>query len=133
MEGRRQQRPYLEELDKLLKSNLCIDTSRVFSVGFSFGAMFTNAIAQTHQDILRGVVVYATADYNIYFPTNTGKPLAYMGVHGKSDGTCPITSGRNSKDRFVKNNKCTVPSSVPEASSRTHVSLTTTSARATTL
>jgi poly(3-hydroxybutyrate) depolymerase len=112
---------FFEELTKLLKSNLCIDTSRVFSVGFSFGAMVTNALAQTHQDILRGVVVYATADFNIYFPTNTGKPLAYMGVHGTADGTCPFTSGRNSKDRFVKNNKCTVPSSVPEATSSTHV------------
>ena len=110
-----------EDLVALMKSNLCIDTSRVFSVGFSFGAMFTNSLAQTHQDILRGVVVYATADYNIYFPQNTGKPLAYMGVHGTDDKTCPFTSGRGSKDRFVKNNKCKVPSSVPEATSSTHV------------
>ena len=83
--------------------------------------MFTNSLAQTHQNILRGVVVYATADYNIYFPANTGKPLAYFGVHGTADGTCPVTSGRNSKDRFVKNNGCTVPASVPEATSSTHV------------
>jgi poly(3-hydroxybutyrate) depolymerase len=112
---------FFEELVKLVEANLCVDASRIFSVGFSFGAMFTNAIAQTHQDILRGVVVYATADYNIYFPPNTGKPLAYMGVHGTADGTCPIKSGRASKDRFVKNNGCTVPASVPEATSSTHV------------
>ena len=61
---------------KLFQSELCIDNSRIFSVGFSFGAMFTNALAQTHQSTLRGVVVYATADYNIYFPKNTGEPLA---------------------------------------------------------
>lgn len=108
---------FFDDLVKLLESDLCIDTSRVFSVGFSFGAMFTNSLAQTHQDVLRGVVVYATADYNIYFPANTGKPLAYMGVHGLKDPTCPIASGRSSRDRFVKNNKCTVPSSVPEAKS----------------
>jgi poly(3-hydroxybutyrate) depolymerase len=112
---------FFEDMVTLFTSNLCIDTSRIFSVGFSFGAMFTNSLAQTHQDILRGVVVYATADYNIYFPTNTGKPLAYFGVHGTADGTCPITSGRNSKNRFVTNNKCTVPASVPEATSSTHV------------
>jgi poly(3-hydroxybutyrate) depolymerase len=112
---------FFEDMVKLFRSELCIDNSRIFSVGFSFGAMFTNSLAQTHQDTLRGVVVYATADYNIYFPANTGKPLAYFGVHGTADGTCPITSGRNSKDRFVKNNKCTVPSSVPEATSSTHV------------
>jgi poly(3-hydroxybutyrate) depolymerase len=112
---------FVEDMVKLFESELCIDTSRVFSVGFSFGAMFTNAFAQTHQDTFRGVVVYATADYNIYFPTNNGKPLAYFGVHGTADGTCPFTSGKASKDRFVKNNGCTVPASVPEATSSTHV------------
>lgn len=112
---------FFEDMVKLVESELCIDTSRVFSVGFSFGAMFTNSLAQTHQDILRGVVVYATADYNIYFPTNTGKPLAYFGVHGTGDGTCPFKSGSASKERFVKNNGCKVPSSVPEATSSTHV------------
>ena len=112
---------FFEDMVKLLESNLCIDKSRIFSVGFSFGAMFTNALAQTHQDILRGVVVYATADYNIYFPANTGKPLAYFGVHGTADPVCPFTSGKASKDRFVKNNGCSVPASVPEATSSTHV------------
>lgn len=106
-----------DDLLKHLKTNLCLDTSRVFSVGFSFGAMFTNSLAQTHQDVLRGVVTYAAADYNIYFPANTGKPLAYMGVHGLKDPTCPISAGRSSRDRFVKNNACTQPSSVPEAKS----------------
>lgn len=106
-----------DDLVKLFKTNLCIDTSRIFSVGFSFGAMFTNSLAQTHQDVLRGVVTYAAADFNIYFPANTGKPLAYMGVHGLKDPTCPISAGRSSRDRFVKNNKCTVPATVPEAKS----------------
>jgi poly(3-hydroxybutyrate) depolymerase len=107
---------YFDDLYSKLASALCVDTSRVFSAGFSFGAMYTNSLAQTHQDVLRGVVVYAAADYNIYFPKNTGKPLAYMGVHGLKDPTCPIPSGRQSRDRFVENNGCTAPSTVPEAS-----------------
>lgn len=119
--GDNKDQTFVDDMIKLFESELCIDTSRIFSVGFSFGAMFTNALAQTHQDVLRGVVVYATADYNIYFPTNTGKPLAYFGVHGTADGTCPFSSGKTSKDRFVKNNGCTVPASVPEATSSTHV------------
>jgi poly(3-hydroxybutyrate) depolymerase len=106
---------FFDELNTHLASNLCVDKSRVFSVGFSFGAMYTNALAQTHQDMLRGVVVYATADYNIYFPENTGKPLAFMAVHGKDDPTCPISAGRRSRDRFVANNACAIPGSVPEA------------------
>lgn len=108
---------FFDDLVSLLESDLCVDKSRIFSVGFSFGAMFTNSLAQTHQDVLRGVVVYETADYNIYFPSNTGKPLGYMGVHGLKDPTCPIAAGRSSRDRFVKNNACTVPATVPEAKS----------------
>ena len=53
---------FFENIVKLLKSELCIDTSRVFSLGWSFGSMITNSLAQTHQDVLRGVVVYSTAD-----------------------------------------------------------------------
>lgn len=108
---------FFDDLVTLFESDLCVDKSRIFSVGFSFGAMFTNSLAQTHQDVLRGVVVYATADYNIYFPANTGKRLAFMGVHGLKDPTCPISAGRSSRDRFVKNNGCTVPATVPEAKS----------------
>jgi poly(3-hydroxybutyrate) depolymerase len=108
---------FFDDLNARLASNLCIDTSRIFSVGFSFGAMYTNALAQTHQDVLRGIVLYATADYNIYFPANTGEPLAFMAVHGRNDPTTPISSGRRSRDRFVANNGCTVPGNVPEASS----------------
>lgn len=108
---------FFDDLYATLASDLCIDTSRVFSVGFSFGAMYTNALAQTHQDALRGVVLYAAADYNIYFPDNTGEPLAFMGVHGLDDPTCPIESGRRSRDRFVENNGCTTPGTVPEAMS----------------
>jgi poly(3-hydroxybutyrate) depolymerase len=112
---------FFDDLVKLFGSELCVDKSRLFSVGFSFGAMFSNSLAQTHQDVLRGVVVYAAADVNIYFPANTGKPLAYMGVHGLKDPTCSIASGRSSRDRFVKNNGCTVPATVPEAKSGNHV------------
>lgn len=108
---------FFDDLVTLLESDLCVDESRIFSVGFSFGAMFTNSLAQTHQDVLRGVVLYAAADYNIYFPANTGKALAFMGVHGLKDPTCPIAAGRSSRDRFVKNNGCTVPATVPEAKS----------------
>jgi poly(3-hydroxybutyrate) depolymerase len=105
---------FFEDIVKLLNSELCIDTSRVFSLGWSFGSMITNSLAQTHQDVLRGVVVYSTADFNIYFPPNSGKPLAYMGVHGIWDNLCPLDSGRRSAKRFVTNNGCT-DETAPEA------------------
>ncbi len=113
---------YFDELLAHLKVELCIDESRVFSIGWSFGAMFTNALAQTHQDVLRGVAVFSTADFNIYFPENTGEPLAYMGVHGIYDDLTPYDSGQRSKQRFVDNNGCTGPNPPPENTGQgTHV------------
>ncbi|KAK7953778.1 Cellulose-binding family ii protein [Apiospora saccharicola] len=34
-------------------------------------------------------------------------PIAYLGIHGISDGTLNIAGGRSLRDRFVKNNGCT--------------------------
>ena len=96
---------FFGELLTLLEENYCIDTSRVFMTGFSFGAMVTNSMAQDFQDRIRAVAVYATADYNIYLPTNKGKPIAWMAVHGKKDGTCDYNRAKNSAlKRILKNN-----------------------------
>ena len=47
-----------DELLEYLKNELCIDTTRVFSTGFSYGAMFSNGLAWNHQKVLRAVAVY---------------------------------------------------------------------------
>ena len=73
----------------LIEENYCIDTSRVFVTGFSFGAMYTNSLSWDFQDRIRAIAVYATAAFNIYLPPKKNLPIAWMGVHGKSDGTCP--------------------------------------------
>ena len=96
---------FIDQLLTTLEENYCIDTSRVFMTGFSFGAMVTNSMAQDMQDRLRAVAVYATADYNIYLPKNKGLPIAWMAVHGKNDGTCQYNRARDSAlKRILKNN-----------------------------
>ena len=96
---------FIDQLLTTLEENYCIDTSRVFMTGFSFGAMVTNSIAQDMQDRLRAVAVYATADKNIYLPQNKGLPIAWMAVHGKNDGTCEYNLALTSAlPRILKNN-----------------------------
>ena len=96
---------FIKQLITTLDENYCIDTSRVFMVGFSVGAMAVNSMAQDMQDRLRAVAVLAGADYNIYMPTNKGKPVAWMGVHGKNDGSCDYNRAKNSMlPRILKNN-----------------------------
>jgi len=115
---------FFDDMLKLFKDTLCIDTNRVFSVGFSYGAMFTNSLAQNHQKQLRAVACHATSlGGGIYVPANTGLPLAWMGTVGMSDGRCPPSDGRACRDRFIKNNGNIVPATVPETKtgSKTHV------------
>jgi len=95
---------FFDEFLTYLNENLCVDTSRVFSVGFSFGAMFSNSLAQDFQHRLRGVVVFATMDQVIYLPKNKGLPIAWMGTVGMSDELCTPKLGRSARDRILKNN-----------------------------
>ena len=96
---------FIDQLITTINENYCVDTTRIFMTGFSFGAMVTNSMAQDMQHRLRAVAVYATADYNIYLPQNKGKPIAWMAVHGKKDGTCPYDRALTSAlPRILKNN-----------------------------
>ena len=95
---------FFDEFLTYLNENLCVDTSRVFSIGFSFGAMLSNALAQDFQHRLRGVVVFATMDQVIYMPKNKGLPIAWMGSIGTSDDLCTPKLGRSARDRILKNN-----------------------------
>lgn len=95
---------FFDEILTYLNENLCVDTSRVFSIGFSFGAMFSNALAQDFQHRLRGVVVFATMDQVIYMPKNKGLPIAWMGTVGMEDNLCTPKLGRSARDRILKNN-----------------------------
>ena len=93
-----------DELLADLEGNLCIDSSRVFSAGFSYGSMFTNGLSWNHQDVLRGVAVYETAERNIWLPEHTGKGIGWMGVLGFDDGLCTPEMGRNARDIILSHN-----------------------------
>ena len=95
---------FFDKLLTTMEENYCIDTSRVFVTGFSFGSMISNSLAQVFQHRVRAVVTYAVADFNIYMPTNAGKPIAWMDVHGTQDNTCPYNRLSSAITRILKNN-----------------------------
>lgn len=95
---------FFGELLTLMEDNYCIDTSRVFVTGFSFGSMYSNSLAQVFQHRVRAVVTYAVADWNIYIPQNAGKPIAWMDVHGTDDNLCSYNRLNSSITRILKNN-----------------------------
>ena len=91
-----------------VEENYCIDTSRVFITGFSYGAMFSYSLAQDYQERVRAAVTYAVADYNIWLPEGDAMkdlPIAWMNVHGVNDDRCDYSSAKNSAlPRILKRN-----------------------------
>ena len=118
--GGQEHHTMFEDILKLLKDTLCIDTARVFACGFSFGAMFTYSLSLNHQKQLRAVACYAPANYNIWLPTNTHEPIAYMQTTGMSDGTCPWDqNGRGGKYCAIthaQDNNCDNPTTISTSS-----------------
>jgi predicted esterase len=100
-----------DDLLALVTTNLCIDESRVFTTGFSFGAMMSYALSVGRATKLRAAVTMAAANYNFTQPTNNHTPIAYFGITGMSDGTCPwgdaSRGGKACVLQHVTDNGCT--------------------------
>ena len=82
-----------DDILAFVKENLCIDTTRVFATGFSYGGMMTYSLSATRQKDIRAAVGIAPANYNIYVGTKTHQPIAWMQTTGMSDTTCPWVNG----------------------------------------
>ncbi|MEU5262143.1 RICIN domain-containing protein [Amycolatopsis sp. NPDC021455] len=111
---------FIDDLLKQLEGALCVDTSQVFAGGFSYGAAMSYALACARPTVFRAVAVYSGA--NLSGCSGGTQPVAYIGMHGIGDNVLPISSGRQLRDQFVRNNGCT-PQNPPEPSpgSRTHI------------
>ncbi len=102
-----------------IQNDLCIDTTRIFATGFSYGAGMSYALACARADVFRGVVLYAGAQLSGCDGGNT--PIAYMHVHGVNDSVLNISQGRQLRDHFVTVNGCTPQNPTdPAGNSGTH-------------
>lgn len=111
-----------------VKENLCIDTTRVFATGFSFGGMITYSLSLNHQKDIRAAVGIAPANYNIFIPEKTHEPIAWMQTTGLGDTTCPWVNNdaqmRGAKYIGIEHgtdNGCMVPNDIPTWQSGAHV------------
>lgn len=111
-------------------TNLCIDESRVFTTGFSFGAMMSHALSIGRASKLRAAVTMAPANYNFTQPPSDGGQIAYFGITGMSDGTCPWVNNDGNKTggkycvlTHAEDNGCTIPGNITTAmvGSKKHV------------
>jgi poly(3-hydroxybutyrate) depolymerase len=103
-----------------VQTNLCIDKTRIFANGFSFGAGMSNALACARSNVFRGVALYSGAQLS---GCDGGTaPVAFFATHGLDDTVLGISLGRGVRDRFVRNNKCTAQNPPePARGSGTHI------------
>ena len=108
---------FTDDMVRLIENDLCVDTTQLFSIGFSYGGAMSYALACARATVFRAVVAIA-APGAISGCSGGTQPIAYMGIHGVSDN---IGAGRGLRDTFVRNNGCT-PQNAPEPApgSKTH-------------
>lgn len=94
---------FFDAMLQQLDDQNCVDRTRVFSAGHSFGAYMTLALGCYRADVLQGIAAVAGGP-----PMEACEPsgIAALLVHGKSDGIVPIDQGRRARDQLLERNSC---------------------------
>jgi polyhydroxybutyrate depolymerase len=88
-----------------LESNYCVDKSRVFSTGFSYGGIMSLTLACQMADVFRAIGVMSGTMFG-----GTGgcqnTPIPAWFTHGEADTTLPISGGESARDALIKRDGC---------------------------
>jgi len=110
----------VDNILSLVQGDLCVDTTQVFAMGWSFGGAMSYALACARPTVFRAVVVYSGAQLSGC--SGGTQPVAYFGIHGIHDSVLNISNGRSLRDTFVRNNGCTAQNPrEPAQGSLTHI------------
>ncbi len=103
-----------------LEAGFCIDKTRIFAMGFSYGAGMSYALACARPDVFRAVALYSGAELS---GCDGGtKPIAVFASHGIGDSVLDIGRGRALVHHFVQVNGLTLEEKPdPSPGSGTHV------------
>jgi polyhydroxybutyrate depolymerase len=95
---------FMRDLISGAGKDYCVDTQRVFAVGFSYGGMFSYAIGCELGGVFRAVAPMSGAIMSGC--KLSGKPVAMWASHGTNDSLVPIASGRQARDKILQQNHC---------------------------
>jgi poly(3-hydroxybutyrate) depolymerase len=102
---------FVDDMVKLIEDNYCVDTTHLFANGFSYGGGMTYAIACARAKVFRGAAIYEGA---VLSGCSGGTdPIALWQMAGLTDTTCTIDMATPMRDKFAKNNGCTIPAAEP--------------------
>jgi hypothetical protein len=99
---------FTDDMVKLIEDNYCVDTTHLFTTGFSYGGGMSYEIACSRGKVFRGAVIYEGAQLSGCDGGND--PVALWQTVGLEDTTCTMAMATPIRDKFVKNNGCTVQS-----------------------
>jgi poly(3-hydroxybutyrate) depolymerase len=89
-----------------MRSNYCVDNKRIFSVGFSYGAIMSNTVGCQMGDVFRAIAPMSGSGPLAFGGASCKGPVAAWMSHGQSDTTVPFASGQASRDHWVMANGC---------------------------
>jgi len=111
---------FTDDMVKLIEDNYCVDTTHIISTGFSYGGGMSYEIACARAKVFRAVAIFEGAQLSGCDGGND--PIALWQMVGTADTTCTEAMATPLRDRFVKNDACTVQSPPqPAAGSLTHI------------
>ena len=112
---------FTDDMLKAVKSGLCVDTSRVFTTGFSYGGAMSIKLACSRPDQFRAAIVYDTGTFLSGFNQSECKsPIAFFESHGLDDQTFKYDEeGMKVLGIFSKLNGCTAQTP-PKAGDNAH-------------
>jgi poly(3-hydroxybutyrate) depolymerase len=96
-----------DDLLTAISDDLCVDESRVFTTGFSFGGAISYKLACVRPDKFRAALVYDTGPISGNNAAECTTPIAFFEVHGVDDQTFKYDVGLSVLDIFVGVNGCT--------------------------
>ena len=97
---------YVDAMLSRFESQLCVDQSRIFATGFSFGAIMTIALGCNDSSKFRAIAAMSGEIMNGCPDTRS---LPYWSSHGMSDPTINFSLGQAARDTFVQRNHCSHP------------------------
>ncbi|MDI1466217.1 RICIN domain-containing protein [Catellatospora sp. KI3] len=114
---------FTDDMVRMIENDLCVDTTQLFAMGFSYGGGMSYAIACARATTFRAVVVYSGAQLSGC--GGGSQPIGYFGIHGVSDSVLNISQGRSLRDTFLRSNGCAAQNAPePAPGSARHITTT---------
>ena len=93
-----------------IEANLCVDRSRYFATGFSYGGSMSYTAACNMSDKFRAVAAMAGAPISGARCTSMtpARPVAVLGIHGEEDTALGINLAEPIIETWIEKNGCTM-------------------------